>query len=103
MCLPDGLGTVDGGAHARLDVVVVSLVLVLLLTPHQVGVGVFLRLSLDQVEGERRELRDEGKGSEVTPVTSSTHQTRSSAVLFTTLRHCAQRIPTAALAHLKTL
>lgn len=58
--LPDRLGAVNSGAHARLHVVVVALVLVLLLTPHQVGVGVFLRLSLDQVEGERRELQEGG-------------------------------------------
>lgn len=54
--LPDRLGTVDGGAHAGLDVVVVSLVLMLLLTPDQVSIGIFLSLSLHQVERERREL-----------------------------------------------
>lgn len=54
--LPDRLGTVSGGAHAGLDVVVVSLVLMLLLTPDQVSIGIFLSLSLHQVKGERREL-----------------------------------------------
>lgn len=61
VCLPDGLDAVNGGAHARLHVVVVALVLMLLLAPHQVSIGVFLRLGLHQVEGERGELQ-EGAG-----------------------------------------
>lgn len=36
--LPDRAGTVDGCADARLDVVVVTLVLVLFLAPHQVSI-----------------------------------------------------------------
>lgn len=57
--LPDGLGTFDGGAHAGLDVVVVTLVFMLLLTPDQVSVGIFLSLSFHQVKRERRELGQE--------------------------------------------
>lgn len=57
--LPDGLGFLRGGPDARLHVVVVTLVLVLLLTPDQVGVGEALRLRLHLVEGERGELRGE--------------------------------------------
>lgn len=59
--LPHGLGPVDGGAQPGLDVVVVALVLVLLLAPHQLGVGVLLRLLLQEVEGERGQLRG-GRG-----------------------------------------
>ena len=54
--LPDGLGALDGGPDAGLDVVIVTLVLVLLLAPDQVSVGVLLKLGADQVEGERRQL-----------------------------------------------
>lgn len=88
MCLPDGLGTVDGGAHARLDVVIVALVLMLLLTPHQVSIGVFLSLGLDQIEGEWRELRD-GRGVRGQP---------SSSLL---LAYCILYMQIFALAHLK--
>lgn len=35
---PDRAGTLDGGADAGLDVVVVTLVLVLFLTPHQISI-----------------------------------------------------------------
>lgn len=57
--LPNGLGFLRGGPDARLHVVIVTLVLVLLLTPDQVGVGEALRLRLHLVEGERGELRGE--------------------------------------------
>lgn len=59
--LPDRLGTVDGGAHAGLDIVVVSLVLMLLLTPDQVSIGIFLGLCPYQVKRERRELGRENQ------------------------------------------
>ena len=40
--LPDGFGAFNGGPHARLDVVIVALVLVLLLGPDQIGTGVLI-------------------------------------------------------------
>lgn len=57
--VPDGLGSLDGGPDARLDVVVVTLVLVLFLTPHQVGVGETIHLRLHLVKRERRQLEGE--------------------------------------------
>lgn len=57
--VPDRLGSLDGGPDARLDVVVVTLVLVLLLTPHQVGVWEAIHLRLHLVKRERRQLQGE--------------------------------------------
>lgn len=61
--LPDVLGLVDGGPDAWLHVVIVTLVLVLLLTPHQVGVVETLKLRLHLVERERGELQGERGGA----------------------------------------
>uniref|UniRef100_A0A146YLN3 Uncharacterized protein n=1 Tax=Fundulus heteroclitus TaxID=8078 RepID=A0A146YLN3_FUNHE len=63
--VPDVLGLLDGGPDARLHVVVVALVLVLLLTPHQVGVGETLELRLHLVERERGELLNAADGHRV--------------------------------------
>lgn len=60
---PHGLGAADGGAQPRLHVVVVALVLVLLLAPHQIGVGVLLHFPQQQVKGEGRELRRDAAAS----------------------------------------
>lgn len=57
--VPDRLGSLDGGPDARLDVVVVTLVLVLFLTPHQVGVWETAHLRLHLVKRERRQLERE--------------------------------------------
>ncbi len=57
--LPDRLGSLDGGADAGLDVVVVTLVLVLLLTPDQISIYVTISFCFHQVEWERGELRGE--------------------------------------------
>lgn len=46
-----------GVGDAGLDVVVVTLVLVLLLAPHQVGIDVLVDFSLHQIKGEWRELQ----------------------------------------------
>lgn len=43
------------------DVVIVAHVLVLLLTPDQLSVGIFLCLRSDQVKRERRNLRGEAE------------------------------------------
>ena len=57
----NGACACDGGADARLDVVVVTLVLMLLLTPHQVGVVEAFHLRLHQVKRERGELGERGR------------------------------------------
>lgn len=57
--VPDRLGSLDGGPDAGLDVVVVTLVLVLFLTPHQVGVWETAHLRLHLVKRERRQLERE--------------------------------------------
>ncbi len=50
---PDRAGTVDGGTDAWLDVVVVALVLVLFLTPHQISIWMTVSLCLHQIKRER--------------------------------------------------
>lgn len=50
-----------GVGDAGLDVVVVTLVLVLLLAPHQVGIDVLVDFSLHQIKGERKELQRESR------------------------------------------
>lgn len=57
--VPDRLGSLYGGPDARLDVVVVTLILVLFLTPHQVGVWETNHLRLHLVKRERRQLEGE--------------------------------------------
>lgn len=49
---PDGAGVASAGGEARLDVVVVTLVLVLLLAPDQVCIDVLVNFSLHQIKGE---------------------------------------------------
>lgn len=56
--LPDGTCAGDGGADARPDVVVVALVLVLLLAPHNLSLWILLNLCFHQVKRERRELQN---------------------------------------------
>lgn len=56
---PDGPAVVDGGSDARLDVVVVSLVLVLLLAPNQISVWIKISLRFYQIKRERGELKTE--------------------------------------------
>lgn len=53
-----------GVGDAGLDVVVVTLVLVLLLAPHQVGIDVLVDFSLHQIKGEWKELQRERDASE---------------------------------------
>lgn len=59
--VPYGARPAQDGHEARVDVVIVAHVLVLLLAPHQLCAWVLLRLSLDQVEGERRDLGQAGR------------------------------------------
>lgn len=54
--LPDRTCTGSGGEDARPDVVVVALVLVLLLAPHQLSLWILINLCLHQVKREWREL-----------------------------------------------
>lgn len=56
--VPNGAGAVDGGAEAGFDVVIVTLVLVLFLAPHQVSVGITICLHLHLVKREGRELEE---------------------------------------------
>lgn len=56
--LPDRTCAGDGGADTRSDVVVVALVLVLLLAPHQVSLWILLNLCFHQVKWEWRELQN---------------------------------------------
>lgn len=55
--LPDRTCMGNGGADAWPDVVVVALVLVLFLAPHQIGVWIFINLCFHQVKWEWRELQ----------------------------------------------
>lgn len=59
--IPYGARPAQDGHEARVDVVIVAHVLVLLLAPHQLCAWVLLCLSLDQVEGERRDLGQAGR------------------------------------------
>lgn len=59
--VPYGACAAQDGHEARVDVVIVAHVLMLLLAPHQLCAWVPLCLSLDQVEGERRDLGQAGR------------------------------------------
>lgn len=52
--VPDRFGSLDRGPDARLDIVIVTLVLVLFLTPHQVCFGEAVNLCLHLIKWERR-------------------------------------------------
>lgn len=60
-CVPYGPVTAKQGHEARADVVVVAHVLVLLLAPHQLRAWVPLGLLLDQIKGERGDLRGQSR------------------------------------------
>ena len=109
---PDGAGTVRGGADARPDVVVVALVLVLLLTPHQISVWKTIRFCFHQVERERWELKEKdiwrrecSKVSRVKLLTCHTalsgsyvtkvprHQLHLQNALCTLWPHCIDTLP----------
>ncbi|KAA8579215.1 hypothetical protein FQN60_000037 [Etheostoma spectabile] len=75
----DGPGPVDDGADAGLDVVVVTLVLVLFLTPHQVSVWIALRLRFHQKPPPKHLRFHSG-------VTCSTRTTATAASMLRFLR-----------------
>ena len=58
LVVPNGPGAVNGGAEAGFDVVIVTLVLVLFLAPHQVSVGITICLHHHLVKRDGRELEE---------------------------------------------
>lgn len=55
--IPDITAVIQRGKETGLDIRPAALVLVLLLCPDQLGIPVQIRLLLDQIEGERRDLK----------------------------------------------